>query len=77
MSVSDLLPFPVMEKKVHAIFMKDREDSYSMRSWQKLMSGVPLPDRVNAGWSSFVARPMTSIFWNGSWGGAFIAGSRT
>lgn len=35
---------------VNALFMRDRENSYSMRSWQKLLSpSVKLPDRVNSG----------------------------
>ena len=43
-------PFHLPKDGVRALFMQDREPSYSLRSWQKLMSPqVNLPSRVNTG----------------------------
>lgn len=43
-------PFYLSGDGIRALFMQDREASYSLRSWQKLMSSrVSLPSRVNTG----------------------------
>jgi len=43
-------PFNLLSKEIPAIFMRDRENSYSMRSWQKLLSrDVSLCSKLNSG----------------------------
>jgi hypothetical protein len=47
-------PFRLTEPGVHAVFMRDREHAYSLRSWQKVLArGVALPARVNSGFVCF------------------------
>ena len=43
-------PFVLPAQDTHAVFIEDREHSYSMRSWQLAFSPrVALPDRINTG----------------------------
>ncbi len=43
-------PFVLPAQDTNAVFIEDREHSYSMRSWQLAFApGVTLPDRVNTG----------------------------
>jgi hypothetical protein len=43
-------PFVLPDETTNALFIEDREHSYSLRSWQLTFSpGVTLPDRINTG----------------------------
>lgn len=43
-------PFMLPDEATNAVFMRDRKNAYSLRSWQKMMAGsLRLPGRVNVG----------------------------
>jgi len=41
--------FPLPKQEDGGIFLTDRENSYSLRSWEKALSGMALPEKANSG----------------------------